>query len=217
MKPAQMPDGWPPWKFIFATGIECSYPVITGKDGRDRRIDELEKTFHYKFWKEDLALVREMGLRYLRYGPPYYKIHLAPGKYDWEFTDLAFEEMRRLGIVPIVDLCHFGVPDWVGNFQNPDWPELFSEYASAFAERFPWVQFYTPVNEIYVCAKLSAWNGIWNERKRDDHRAFVTALKNLCKANLLAASAICGYGPTPSSSRARARNTFMGAAAILRS
>ena len=38
MKPAHMPDGWPPWKFIFATGIECSYPVITGKDGRDQRI-----------------------------------------------------------------------------------------------------------------------------------------------------------------------------------
>jgi uncharacterized protein (DUF362 family) len=190
MKPAHMSDGWPPWKFIFATGIECSYPVITGRDGRSQRIDELEKTFHNKFWKQDLALVREMGLRYLRYGPPYYKIHLAPGKYDWEFTDLVFDEVRRLGIIPIVDLCHFGVPDWVGDFQNPDWPELFSQYASAFAERFSWVQFYTPVNEIYVCAKLSAWNGIWNERKRDDDRAFITALKNLCKANLLAAGAI---------------------------
>ena len=60
MKPAHMSDGWPPWKFIFATGIECSYPVITGRDGRSQRIDELEKTFHYKFWKQDLALVREM-------------------------------------------------------------------------------------------------------------------------------------------------------------
>jgi hypothetical protein len=184
-----------PRGFIFATGVECSYPVITGKDGRTKRVDEMETTFHYKYWKQDLALVRQMGLRHLRYGPPYYKVHLAPRRYDWEFTDLVFSEIRRLGLVPIVDLCHFGVPDWVGDFQNADWPELFSEYAAAFAERFPWVQLYTPVNEIYVCAKLSAWNGIWNERIRDDHRSFVTALKHLCKANLLAADAILRVRP----------------------
>ena len=56
--------------------------------------------------------------------------------------------------MPIVDLCHFGVPDWIGNFQNPDLPELFATYAGAFAGRFPWVQFYTPVNEMFVCAIL---------------------------------------------------------------
>ena len=58
------------------------------------------------------------------------------------------------GSYPITDLCHFGVPDWIGNFQNPDWPELFGEYAGAFARRFPWVRFYTPVNEIFVTATV---------------------------------------------------------------
>ena len=182
-------------RFIFATGIECSYPTILGSDGRQERVDELEKTFHYRHWKTDLELVADMGLRWLRYGPPYYRIHTAPGRYDWEFTDLVFAAMRRLGIVPIVDLCHFGVPDWVGDFQNPDWPELFAEYARAFAERFPWVRFYTPVNEIFVCAKLSTLNGIWNERRKDDDRAFVTALKHLCRANLLAVREILKARP----------------------
>src|SRR5688500_3200386 len=103
--------------------------------------------------------------------------------------------MQRLGIVPIVDLCHFGVPDWVGDFQNPDWPQLFARYARAFAERFPWVRFYTPVNEIYVCAKLSTLAGIWNERRVGDERAFVAALKNLCRANLLAIAEILKARP----------------------
>ena len=143
----------------------------------------------------DLALVADIGLRWLRYGPPYYRAHAAPGKYDWEFTDLAFGEMRRLGIVPIVDLCHFGVPDWAGDFQNPEWPKQFAEYAGAFARRFPWVRFYTPVNEIYVCAKLSTLNGIWNERRKDDDRAFVTALKNMCRADLLAIQEILKVRP----------------------
>ena len=26
-------------RFMFATGIECSYPVITGRDGRSLRVD----------------------------------------------------------------------------------------------------------------------------------------------------------------------------------
>ena len=57
---------------------------------------------------------------------------------------MTFAEIERRNIVPIVDLCHFGVPDWIGNFQNPDFPELFAAYAEDFARRFPWVQLYTP-------------------------------------------------------------------------
>ena len=34
-------------EFIFATGIECSYPTIADASGRRRRVDELETTFHY--------------------------------------------------------------------------------------------------------------------------------------------------------------------------
>src|SRR5207248_6490719 len=47
-----------------------------------------------------------------------------------------------------------------------------------------------PVNEIYVCAKLSTLDGIWNERRNQDDRAFVTAIKHMCRANLLAIEAI---------------------------
>jgi beta-glucosidase len=36
--------------------------------------------------------------------------------------DMVADAMRELHIVPIMDLCHFGVPDWVGNFQNSDFP-----------------------------------------------------------------------------------------------
>jgi beta-glucosidase/6-phospho-beta-glucosidase/beta-galactosidase len=115
--------------FMFATGIENSYPTIALPDGRIKRVDELEKANHYQRWKEDFQLVRESGIRFLRYGPPLYKTHVAPGVYDWSFTDLVFNEMKRLGITPIVDLCHFGVPDWIGSFQNPDFPVHFAEYA----------------------------------------------------------------------------------------
>src|SRR5215210_2087557 len=89
--------------FVFATGIENSYPVITGADGRPRRVDEMAKAHHYEHWREDFALVREMGLEYLRYGPPYYKTHTGPGQYDWSFADDTFNHLRELSINPIVD------------------------------------------------------------------------------------------------------------------
>ncbi|MFN7997169.1 MAG: family 1 glycosylhydrolase [Bryobacteraceae bacterium] len=179
---------------MFATGIENSYPTIEWQ-GRTKRIDELEKTKHYQRWKEDFALVHEMGIEHLRCGPPYYRTHAGPDRYDWEFADQTLAELRRLGINPIADLCHFGAPDWVGGFQDTEWPALFADYARAFAKRYPWVRYFTPVNEIYVCAVFSAQYGWWNEREHSD-RAFVTALKNLCKANLMAMHAILEVQPT---------------------
>jgi beta-glucosidase/6-phospho-beta-glucosidase/beta-galactosidase len=180
-------------RFLFATGIECSYPTISTPHGRKRQ-DELEKCGHYEHWREDLHLTREMGIRYLRYGPPLYKIHVSPGNYDWDWTDMVMPEMKRLNIVPIIDLCHFGVPDWLESFQNPDFPRYFREYAKAFATRYPWVRFYTPVNEMFVAAQFSAWYGWWNECLTSD-RAFVTALKNLVRANVDGMSAILEVRP----------------------
>ncbi len=174
---------------MFATGIENSYPTIFLPDGTSKRIDEMEKTGHYKHWETDFRLVTEMGISFLRYGPPYYSTHTGPGRYDWSFADPAFNRLKELSITPIADLCHFGVPDWLGNFQNPQWPRLFAEYAKAFATRFPWVRYYTPVNEIFIAATFSAQYGWWNEGLQSD-RDFVTALKHLSMANVMAMQAI---------------------------
>jgi len=181
-------------KFMFSTGIENSYPMITLPDGNRKRVDEMEKCGHYRLWKQDFDLVTEMGIEFLRYGPPYYSVHRGPGKYNWDFTDETFAYLRLKNIVPIVDLCHFGVPDWLGDFQNPDFPVHFAEYARAFASRFPYVRFYTPVNEIYIAAAFSAQYGWWNECCTTD-RTFITALKHLCKANVLAMQAILDIQP----------------------
>jgi beta-glucosidase/6-phospho-beta-glucosidase/beta-galactosidase len=181
-------------KFIFATGIENSYPNIKLPGGSIKRVDEMEKCGHYKNWQLDFELVTEMGISFLRYGPPYYKTHLAPGKYDWIFTDDTFHRLRELHITPIVDLCHFGLPDWLGDFQNPDFPGYFAEYAREFALRFPYLRYYTPVNEIFITAMFSGQYGWWNECLHDD-RSFVTALKNLCKANVLAMHEILKIQP----------------------
>ena len=180
----------PPF-FMFATGIENSdthhsrRAVARRRDGQVRALQALAR--------RPRAGVRDRRKRAALW-PPVSSHDPAHGRFDWEFADQAFAEIRRLELVPIVDLCHFGVPDWIGNFQNPDFPALFADYARAFAQRFPWVQLYTPVNEMFICATFSAAYGWWNEQLRDD-RAFVTALKHIVKANVLAMHAILDVRP----------------------
>lgn len=177
--------------FMFATGIENSIPTIN--HGRTR-VDQMDKCGHYEHWRLDFDLVQELGIRVLRYGPPLHTTWLGPGRYNWDFADLTFADLRRRNMIVIVDLCHFGVPDWLGNFQNPEFGALFGDYARAFAQRFPWVQLYTPVNEMSICATFSALYGWWNEQLASD-QAFVTALKNIVKANINAMRAILDVRP----------------------
>ncbi len=177
--------------FMFATGVENSIPTI--QNGRVR-VDEMESCGHYQQWSTDFDKVQELGIKFLRYGPPLHKAYLGPDRYDWSFSDTVFPDLKRRGIVPIVDLCHFGVPDWIGNFQNPDFPALFEKYAIAFAQRYPWVQLYTPVNEMYICALFSAYYGWWNEQLTTT-QGVVTAIKHIVKANVLAMKAILNFRP----------------------
>ena len=177
-------------RFFFSSGIENSYPTISS----GRRIDEMEKCSHYARYAEDFALVRETGIDALRYGPAYYRTHAAPDRFDWSSADDPMHLLRQLNIEVIADLCHFGVPDWLGGFQDPAFPVLFADYARAFARRYPWVRYYTPVNEIFICASFSALRGYWNECLQSES-AFVTALRNLCMAHELAVDTILAERP----------------------
>ena len=99
---------------------------------------------------------------------PSTKPFLVPVSNDWEFSDTVFRYMRRQEIIPIVDLLPFCVPDWIGNFQNNDFPELFASLCSSLCQTLPWVQLYTPINEMYICALFSAYYGWWNEQLTTD-------------------------------------------------
>ena len=178
-------------RFMFATGIECSYPTID--HGRWRR-DEMEETGHYGFWQCDFELARQIGATHLRYGPPLHLVLTGPGRFRWDLADEPMAELEQHGPEPIVDLCHFGLPAWLENFQNPEIAAALADYAGAFAERYPWVRFYTPINEMYVCARMSTLDGLWNEQIQDE-RAFATAAFNLAEASVRMADAILARRP----------------------
>ena len=176
--------------FLFATSIETGYPLIAG----GHRIDRMDLCGHYARWEEDFALVRGLGLDALRYGPAYYRVHVAPDVYDWETCDEPMQRLRELGVTIVADLCHYGVPTWLAGFQDPAFPVLFAEYARAFARRYRWVRHFTPVHRIGEAATRSALTGEWNEREASEG-AYVRVLRNLCMAHELAVEAILGERP----------------------
>ena len=76
--------------------FENSYPTVF-IDGKKVRVDELEKTGHYKHWQEDFQLVKDFGIKFLRYGPPYFSTHTGPGQYNWSFADDTFARLKEPG------------------------------------------------------------------------------------------------------------------------
>lgn len=157
--------------FVVATGIECSAPRIAG----GVRQDELRKTGHWDRVEDDLALVADFGIRFVRYGIPFHVVAAEPDHLDWSWTDRAMNAFRENRLVPIADLLHFGLPDDLEGFGDPRLPDRFASFAAAFAARYPWVRHYTPVNEPLISARFSAQLGWWNERRTDD-RSFVAAI-----------------------------------------
>jgi beta-glucosidase len=157
--------------FVVSTGIECSAPIVAG----GIRQDELRKTGHWDRYAEDFRLISEFGIRYVRYGVPFHVVAADANRLDWDWTDRALGSLREAGLEPIADLLHFGVPDDLAGVSDPRLPARYAEYVRAFVERFPWIRYYTPVNEPLVTAVFSASNGWWNERARDG-RALVAAI-----------------------------------------
>lgn len=152
-------------------------------------MDELRKTGHWDRTDEDIAQVADFGIRYLRYGVPFHVVDHDPQARDWAWTDAAMGSLQRHGIEPIVDLLHFGLPDDLWGVGDPALPDRFARYADVFAHRYPWVRYYTPVNEPLVCAIFSGGLGMWNERRRDDG-SLVAAIDALSASQALGMQAI---------------------------
>jgi beta-glucosidase/6-phospho-beta-glucosidase/beta-galactosidase len=173
-------DGFP--AFAVACGEEASDPLVL-HDGDEVRVDELAASGHLDRQDEDLAAVAGLGVRWWRYGMPWRLTEPAPGTYDWTLWDRALAACERHGLEPVVDLCHFGLPDHYGGFCDPSWVDGFVRYVDAFLDRYPRPRFFTPVNEPSITARTSGLWGIWNDRRSSpaDH---VVALANVVLADL---------------------------------
>jgi len=182
--------------FTWAVGVEDTFiPQVHTRTGRV--LDEYELTQHYRFWRDDLGRIADLGVTHVRYGIPWYRVNPAPGTFDWSWTDQVIPEMvQRVGLHPIVDLMHYGCPLWLEReFANPDYPARVAEYAAAFAERYrSLVSVYTPLNEPVVNATWCGRNAVWPPYLRGD-RGYVKVLMALARGMSLTVAGLRAAQP----------------------
>jgi dTDP-4-dehydrorhamnose reductase len=155
-------------------GLECTINRVG-----DRFCDQLARCGHYARL-DDLDALAALGIRTLRY--PALWEGIAPhgvADADWRWCDAALARLRDLGIDPIIGLVHHGSGPRETHLLDPGFAAGLAAYAAAFAERYPWVRRYTPVNEPLTTARFAGLYGHWYPHRRDE-RAFVAALLNQC-------------------------------------
>jgi len=148
--------------FIWAAGIEDTFVPQT-RPGH-RSLDEYELIGHYRHWREDLSLCRDLGLGAIRWGVPWYKVEPESGKFDWSWIDEVISYLvEDLKVNPIIDLMHYGCPFWLEKgFADKDYRAYVARYAAAFAERYAHlVHWYTPLNEPIITALMCGMRGLW--------------------------------------------------------
>jgi beta-glucosidase len=172
---------WDPEYFFWATGIEDTF-ITEPWPATGRTLDEYELTQHYAKWREDLDLVKALGVTHARYGIPWHRIQPEKGQWDWSFADQTLDRMLELGVEPIVDLVHYGLPQWIeGAYLNADFPKFMAEYASRAAERFKGrIHLWTPLNEPRVTAWYCGKLGWWPPFRRG-WRGFLEVMTGVCK------------------------------------
>lgn len=165
-------------------GIECTINRVG-----DVFRDQLEATGHYQR-EEDIDQIASLGIRKLRYPVLWEKHQPEPGKeIDWKWTSRQLNRIREYNIVPIAGLLHHGSGPAFTDLLDPEFPEKFADYAGKVAKAFPWLEYYTPVNEPLTTARFSGLYGFWYPHHRNE-LSFARVLFNELKATVLAMQAI---------------------------
>lgn len=152
-------------------------------------------------WREDLAIVSELGLNIYRISIEWARVEPEPGHFDED----AFRRYRRIlveararGVKTMVTLWHFTNPRWFaesGGWDSREAPSLFGEYARVTAERLgDVVDFWATINEadtyiaqgyirgVWPPGRKYAWGRGWRAYMRlaEAHRTADESIKRVC-------------------------------------
>src|SRR3982751_6728217 len=170
-------------------GVECTINRVG-----DVFFDQMERNGHATRLS-DLERFAGLGIRRIRY--PVLWERVAPNGFDtidWTWPDERLQRLRELDVSPIVGLTHPGSGPRHTSLLEPSFAIGLAQYARLVAERYPWVEAYTPVNEPLTTARFSGLYGFWYPHGRD-YRTFARALITQCRAVVLAMEAIRAVNP----------------------
>ncbi|RYY40776.1 MAG: SDR family oxidoreductase [Chitinophagaceae bacterium] len=169
-------------------GLECTINRVG-----DRYLDQFALANLYVQPNSDS--IASLGIRKLRFPVLWEKHQPEAGEViDWSYSTEQLEYYRGRGIDVIATLVHHGSGPQHTSLLDPGFPEQLAAYAGKVAKQFPWVEYYTPVNEPLTTARFSGLYGLWYPHARDD-RSFLRCLLHELKGTVLAMQAIRQVNP----------------------
>lgn len=168
-------------------GVECTINRVG-----DRYRDQLDEVGHYVRAEADADRIADLGVGTVRW-PILWERHQA-SPHQWALTDRVLARFRARGVRVIAGLVHHGGGPSHTQLLDPAFPDGLARFARTVAERYPWIDAWTPVNEPLTTARFSGLYGVWYPHATND-RAFVTALIHQVLATQLAMQAIRRVSP----------------------
>ena len=129
---------------------------------------------------EDLDLFAGLGLAAIRY--PLLWERIAPhadGEPDWAWTDARLARLREAGIRPIAGLVHHGSGPAHTHLLDDGFAPGLGRFAGQVAERYPWIEDWTPINEPLTTARFAALYGHWYPHARDERSLWLALLNQV--------------------------------------
>lgn len=165
---------------------------------------------HYHRMREDIALMKEIGLKSYRFSVSWSRIFPEKGVINPEgikfYSDL-IDELIKAGIEPMITIYHWDLPLWVeneGGWLSGKIVSLFTEYTRVLVDEFSdRVKWWMTINEPVCFIKCGYVSGIFAPYKKKPHM-----LSRLTRNCMLA------HGMAIKTIRERARQRVMVGAAF---
>jgi dTDP-4-dehydrorhamnose reductase len=170
-------------------GLECTVNRV-----KNDFFDQLAYAGHYDR-PGDIAAIAALGIQKIRYPLLWEKYQPEPGRpASWSRVENKLDELRGCGTGIIAGLVHHGSGPAHVNLLDESFAEGLAAYARSVAEKFPWIEYYTPVNEPLTTARFCGLYGLWYPHGQDD-QSFYRILLNECRATVLAMQQIRQVNP----------------------
>jgi beta-glucosidase len=182
---------------IWDTFVHTPDHVVNGETG-DEAVD------HYHRYKEDVALMKELGLDAYRFSVAWTRVLPAGtgaiNQAGLDFYDRLVDELLKHKIEPYLCLFHYDLPQALqdkGGWPNRDTAYAFAEYARVVTERLSdRVKVWMTHNEPWVAAMAGYFAGVHAPGIKEVPAAF-KALHHLMLSHGLAAEAIRSSAKQP--------------------
>lgn len=144
------------YQFEGASNEEGKGPSVIDMGNHPEGVTDFQVTSnHYYMFKEDVAIMAEMGLKAYRFSIAWSRIY-PEGTGDINHKGLTFyhnliDELLKYGIEPIVTMYHFDLPyalEVKGGWRNRETIDAFEQYAKTLFEHFgDRVKYWLTINE----------------------------------------------------------------------